>query len=173
MHGAAGRQAVVLAVLGQGDPEALGVVEGAPHERPVLHAGAVVGEEGHPEGRQLAERGQGLAGAPDGDGTRHRDLGRAADTEGQHLGCHPGRVDRRLRVGHGHNGREAAEGGRPGPGLDRLRLLAAGLAQMGVQVDQPGADEAAGGVEHPRPAGRVDRLGDRDDVGARDGDVCR
>ena len=53
-----GRQAAVLAVLGQRDAEALGVVEGAPHERAVLHAGAVVGEERHAERGQLAQRGQ-------------------------------------------------------------------------------------------------------------------
>ena len=125
-----------------------------------------------PRAASSAERSQGLAGAPDGDGTRHRDLGGAADTERQHFGCHPGRVDRRLRVGHGHNGREAAERGRPGARLDRLGLLAAGLAQVGVQVDQPGADQAAGGVEHPRPVGRVDGIGHRDDLGAGDGDVA-
>ena len=33
-------------------------------------------------------------------------------------------------------------------GLDRLGLLPAGLAQVGVEVDQPGRDDAAAGVEH-------------------------
>ena len=104
----------------------------------VLHAGAVVGEERHAERRQLAERGQRLAGPPDGDGTGHRHLGRAPRPRASTSAGHPGRVDGRLRVGHGHDGGVAAEGGGPGPGLDRLGLLAAGLAQMGVQVDQPG-----------------------------------
>ena len=153
VHGAPGGQAGVLAVLGQGDPQALGVVEGPAHERPVLHARAVVGEEGHAEGGQLAERGQRGAGAPDGDGARHRDLGRAARAEGEDLRRHPGGVDRRLGVGHGDDGRVAAEGGRPGARLDRLGLLAPGLAQVGVQVDQARADEAAGGVEDERTAG--------------------
>ena len=62
VHGAAGGQAGVLAVLGEGDAEALGVVEGAPHERAVLDAGAVVGEEHHPQRGQLAERGERGAG---------------------------------------------------------------------------------------------------------------
>ena len=62
VHGAAGGQAGVLAVLGQGDAEALGVVEGAPHERAVLHAGTVVGEERHAQRGQLAERGERGAG---------------------------------------------------------------------------------------------------------------
>ena len=71
-------QALVLAVLGQGDAEPLGVVEGAAHERPVLHAGAVVGEERHAEGRQLADRGQGPARPPDRDGAGHRHLGQCS-----------------------------------------------------------------------------------------------
>ena len=61
VHGAAGGEARVLAVLGQRDAEALGVVEGAPHERAVLHAGAVVGEERHAERGQLAHRRQRVA----------------------------------------------------------------------------------------------------------------
>ncbi len=158
-------------MLGQRDAETLRVVEGAPHERAVLHTGAVVGEEGHAEGRQLAERGQGVAGASDGDGAGHRDLGGAADPERQHLGRHAGRIDRRLRVGHGHNGRVATERGGPGTGLDRLGLLATGLTQVGVQVDQPRADQAAAGVEHLRPARDLDGLGHRDDPRAGNGDV--
>ena len=58
VHGAPGRETRVLAVLGQRDAEALGVVECTPHERAVLHARAVVGEERHAERGQLAERGQ-------------------------------------------------------------------------------------------------------------------
>ncbi len=41
----------------------------------------------------------------------------------------------------------AAERRGPGPGLDRLGLLPAGLAQVGVEVDQAGGDDAAAGVE--------------------------
>ena len=53
--------AVVLAVLGQGDAEAAGVLEGPAHEAVVLHAGAVVGEEPHAERGHLGHRRQPLA----------------------------------------------------------------------------------------------------------------
>ena len=63
----------------------------------------------------------------------------------------------RLGVGHGHDRGVAAERGRPGAGLDRLGLLAAGLAQVGVQVDQARADQAAARRRAPcAPRGRVD-----------------
>ena len=139
VHGAAGGQAVVLAVLGQRDAEALGVVEGPPHERAVLHAGAVVGEERDAERGQLAQRGQRLAGPPDGDGAGHRHLGRAARAERQHLRAprrpsrspapcwawprspcsrRARRPGRRSRSSRPPRGRAGAGGcaGRPGPG---------------------------------------------------------
>ena len=171
VHGTAGRQAGVLTVLSQRHPEPLGVVEGTPHQRAVLHAGAIVSEERDAQCRQLGQRRQRVAGPSHRDGAGHRHLGHAADAEGEHLGRHPGRVDGRLRVGHGDDGGEAAECSRPGAGLDRLGLLVPGLAQVGVQVDQPGADQAPGGVEHPRARWRVDRPGHRHDVGAGHGDV--
>jgi len=65
---------------------------------------------------------------------------------------HPGRVDRGIGVGHGDDGRVAAERGGPGAGLDRLGLLVAGLPQVRVEVDQAGGDHAAAGVEGARPA---------------------
>ena len=37
--------------------------------------------------------------------------------------------------------------------MDRLGVLASGLAQVGVQVDEAGEDEEAGGVEDFRVAG--------------------
>ena len=62
-----------------------------------------------------------------------------------------GRVQGGLGVGHGHHGGEAPEGGGPGPGLDGLGLLAARLAQVGVEVDQARGDHAAAGVQHAAP----------------------
>ena len=43
--------------------------------------------------------------------------------------------------------RVTAQGGGPGAGLDRLGVLHAGLAEVGVEVDEPGATTAARGVE--------------------------
>ena len=45
------------------DVEAPRVLEGPAHDRHVLDAGAVVGEEAHPERGQLAHRGEPLTGA--------------------------------------------------------------------------------------------------------------
>ena len=148
VHVAAGGQRVVLAVLGQRDAEARGVLEGAAHEPRVLHAGAVVGEEAHAERRHLRHRRQLLAGAADGDGTGDVDVAQRGGAELQHLAHDGGAVDRRLGVRHGDDRGVAAERGGPRAGLDRLGLLAARLAQVGVQVDEAGADDAPAGVEH-------------------------
>ena len=133
----------------------------------VLHPGAVVGEESTPSAASSA---MGARAWP----ARPTVMAPATDTSAmqptpsvEHFGRHSGGIDGWLGVGHGDNGREAAEGRRPGPGLDRLGLLTPGLAQMGVQVDQPGADQAAPGVEHQGARRRVDRIGHRDDVARR------
>ena len=57
------------------------------------------------------------------------------------------------------------------PDLDGLGLLAPGLAQVGVQVDQPRADQATTGIEDGGAGGRVDALGQAGDGGAGDRDV--
>ncbi len=171
VHGAVARQAGVLAVLGQDEPEPLGVVEGAAHERAVLDPGAVVGEERDAERSQLAERRQRVTGPADGDSAGDGDLGGGGPAQVEDLADHPGRVDRRLGIGHRHDGRVATERGGAGAGLDRLGLLAPGLAQVRVQVDQAGPDEAAAGVEHGGALRRVDRVVGRDHGVAGDGDV--
>ena len=74
----------------------------------------------------------------------------AARPELEHLAHDGGTVDGRLGVRHGHDRRVAAEGGGPAAGLDRLGLLPARLAQVGVQVDEAGRHDAAAGVEHAR-----------------------
>ena len=53
VHRPARGQHVVLAVLGQRDAEAPGVLERPAHQPGVLHAAAVVGEEPHAELGQL------------------------------------------------------------------------------------------------------------------------
>ncbi len=171
VHRTATGERAVLAMLGQRHAEALGVVEGSAHQRAVLDAGPVVGEERDPEVRQLTHRSKRLSRPPHGDGAGHRHVGQCAPAEGEHLGHHPRRIERGLGVGHGHDGGEAAQRRGPGARLDRLGLLAAGLAQMGVQVDQAGPDETATGIEDAGAAGRVDRRADRGDGGPVDRDV--
>ena len=57
-------------------------------------------------------------------------------------------VLRRIGVRHRHDRGETTERGGSAPGLDRLGLLAARLAQVHVQVDEARTDHAAGGIEH-------------------------
>ena len=52
------------------------------------------------------------------------------------------------------HGGEAAERRRTAAGLDRLGVLATGLAQVRVQVDEPGQQHEAVGVDLDRTGGR-------------------
>ena len=61
-----------------------------------------------------------------------------------------GGVGDRVGVRHRVHGGVAAERGGAGAGLDGLGVLAAGLAQVGVQVDQAGQRDQAAGVDRPR-----------------------
>ena len=59
----------------------------------------------------------------------------------------------RLGVGHRADGGEAARGGGPGAGGDRLPVLPARLPEMGVEVDESRADDEAPRLDHVGPAG--------------------
>ena len=113
VHVAALGQVGVLTVLGEGDPEGRGVFEGPAHEAGVLHTGAVVGEQAHTQRRHLAQRRQLVSSPTLGDGTRDADVAAGVDAEVEHLAHGGGRVDRRLGVGHGHDGGEPSDGGPP------------------------------------------------------------
>ena len=54
---------------------------------------------------------------------------------------HAGLVERRRRVRHRADRREPAVGGRGQPARDRLGILVAGLAQVGVQIDEARRDD--------------------------------
>ena len=58
-------------------------------------------------------------------------------------------------VGHRQHGGVAADRGGPRAGEDRLGVLAAGLAQVRVQVDEAGQGDEAVGVEDLGPRGRL------------------
>src|SRR6185437_11964788 len=62
-----------------------------------------------------------------------------------------GIVVHRAGVGHGADGGEAAGGGGARSGFDGLLVLEAGLAQMHVQINEPGRDDHPGAIEHARP----------------------
>ena len=68
-HGTSG-EGTDLAMLGEDDVEAAGVLHRPAHQQGVLHTGSVVGEQVDAGLCELAERGELLAGAADGDASR-------------------------------------------------------------------------------------------------------
>ena len=66
-----------------------------------------------------------------------------------------GRVGDRAGVGHREDRGEAADRCGGGPGGDRLGVLAAGLAQVRVEVDQTGKRDEPVGVEDVGATGRA------------------
>ena len=67
-----------------------------------------------------------------------------------------GVVERRRGVGHRDDSGEPAERGGAGAGLDGLGLLLARLAEVDLDVDEPGRDDAAFGIEDLRTHRRVE-----------------
>ncbi len=110
----------------------------------------VVGEDPHPRRRvgHRAELGQPLARQPDGDGADRAHVAvPGLPAEPPDLLDHAGGVGDRVGVGHRVHGGEAAQRRGRRAGLDRLGVLPARLAQVGVQVDQPGQRDQAVGVD--------------------------
>ena len=154
----------LLRVLGDHPVERLDVLQGPAHQHRVAHALAVVGE--HPDrGGGVGHRpelGQPLAAEAHGDRADRPDVAVARlAAQAPDLLDDAGRVGDRLGVGHRVHGGEAAQGGGLRAGLDGLGVLPAGLAEVGVQVDEPGQrDETA----------RVDDLDPLRRLGGRRGD---
>ena len=110
VHHRALRERADLAVLGEHDAERLRVLQRAAHQLRVLHAVAVVGEQVHARGAQLAVRRELLAVASDGDAARRQHLAEpglaallAHELDDRHA------VLRRVGVRHRHDGGETAE----------------------------------------------------------------
>ena len=123
------------------------VLERAPHHARGVDAGAVVGEDPHAERVELAHRRELAPGAALRDAPAAWTSHARPRAGGEHRGDHGRVVVRRCRVRHRDDRGEAAERSGARAGLDRLRLLHPGLAEVHVQVDEPGRDHAAGGVE--------------------------
>ena len=105
-----------------------------------------------------AELGELLARQALGDGADRHDVdqpGRASEVEDPFGGL--GGVGHRAGVGHGQDRGEATDGCRGRAAGDRLGILATGLAQVGVQVDQAGQRHQPVGVEDVGAAGGPDR----------------
>ena len=118
-------------------------------DRRILHRPIGVGEEADPEIDELGIRSQRCPFAAHGEGGGRNDLTRRRLGQSQDLSDGGGRVGTRHGVGGGDNGCVATEGGGPTTGLDRAGCFKAGLAEMGVQIDQAGYNRARGGIEYP------------------------
>ena len=136
----------LLGVLGDDAVERLHVLQRAAHDHRVVDALAVVGEDPHPGGGVVhgAQLGELLALQADGDGADRLHVAVAGlPAEPPDLLDDAGGVGDREGVGHGVHGGVAAAGGGPGAGEHGLGVLAAGLAQVGVQVDEAGQQDPA------------------------------
>ena len=170
MHVPALGQRLDLTVLGEDHVvgQAGGVLHGPPHEAVVLDAVAVVGEEADAEAGQLGHGCELLTRPADGEGGRRVDGAERIPAESLDLADDGRAVDGRRGVGHRHHGSEAAARRGPGAGFDGLGLLPARFSEVGVEVDQAGADDAAAGVQLPIAA---QALAHGHDHPVTDGDV--
>ena len=108
------------------------------------------GRAGH-----VGDLGELLAGQPARDRADRPDVDQAGQlAQPGHLLDHLGGVGDRIGVGHRVHRGEPAEGSRGRTGGDRLGVLAAGLAQVGVQVDQAGQQHRAVGLDQLRAVRR-------------------
>ena len=149
----------VLAVLGDDPAEGPDVLQRPAHDPAVGDAAAVVGEDPHAGPRAVHEPELGELDALEalGDRADRHDVdepGGAAEVEDP-LG-RLGGVGDRGGVGHGEHRGVAADRRGPRAGGDRLGVLAARLAQVGVQVDEPGQQDEAVGVDALGVRGGVD-----------------
>ena len=127
-----------LAVLGERDAEVERVLERPAHQQRILHAVAVVGEEVHAGGGELGERRELLAVAADRDRSRREHVAQPGE-----LALAADEVDHaRPQSWVGSVLGIATIAVKPPsaaarlPGLDRLGLLLARLAEVGVEVDE-------------------------------------
>ena len=132
-------------------PKAPDVLQRPPHHPRVVHAPAVVGEHPHlgPGPRHQAELRELLAAEAAGHRTDRLYVdqpGRPAEVEDPLRRL--ARVGDRRGVRHRQHRGEATESSGPRAGEHRLGVLAARLAQVGVQVDQPREGDEAVGVDH-------------------------
>ena len=138
--GALGEQRV-LAVLGEQHVLACRVLECAPHNLRIGHALAVIREHGDVGEAVLHQPELGECGAlePLGDGADGVDIYEPVlfALEVDRLGDNRV-IIHRLCVGHGHDRGEAATSGSPRAGFDCLGVLTPRLAEVHVNIDEPG-----------------------------------
>ena len=167
-------QGLVVAVLGADGPEPLQVLHGPAQQPGVLDAVAVVGEEPDPGVARchLTDGGEVPALEPPGQRPRRDHLGEPEEAaRGRHLLGNGGVVADRVGVGHGADGRVAAEHRRRRAGGDGLLVLPARLPEVDVGVDEARRHDGPVDVDDLGPAG-VEPGPDRLDAAAGDQDVA-
>ncbi len=152
VHVPAADEIGVFGVLGEHRAGQRGrVLERVPHHLRIGDAVAVVGEDAHAEVVELPERRELLTAATLRDASRGPHVAQTDRAGAIEDRLHDrGIVDRRHRVRHAHHRGASAERGGTRTGLDRLRVFAAGLPEVHLDVDEPGRDHASLGVEDGR-----------------------
>ena len=165
-------------MLGDHAVEGLDVLQCPAHEHGVPDAVPVVGED--PDARRrvrhCAQLREPLAAQADRDRTDRCDVAPARlSAQPPDLLDHSRRVGDGIGVGHRVDRGIAPQRGAGGAALDRLGVLATWLAQVRVQVDQPGKRDQPVGVDHlgcsgvagGLSAGGDDRLAIEQKIGRR------
>ncbi len=150
VHVAAPAQPRILGVLRDHPSPPRQVLHGPAQQPGVLDRFSVVGEHPDPGRQQLVEAGQADAFHAGGDAPGGDDFDEARPpapiryVTGQMPGVGGG-----VGVGHGHHRRVSAGRGGRRAGGDVLLPFLAGFAQMGVEIDEAGAEQQSGEVDHP------------------------
>ena len=163
VHHPSGRERHVLRMLKDGDPEGLRVLEQAPHERRIVDRVSIVGDRDRARLDEAADFGHLLAGEAERGGGHGAHARPALSLPGPaprlfpHEADRGGVVERRIRVRHRPDRREAARRRGLRARADRLLVLGARFPQVDVHVDQPRRDDEslrldAGDALRPRHA---------------------
>ena len=148
VHDAAIGEVRILLVRDDRHPQHRAVFQRAPHELRIGDRLAVIADRDASRRSQIRELRQLLAFQTFADGTDGIHATRAVPRRlgDDHLGDRP-LVVRRNRVRHRAHRRVPARHCRPSSGRDRLFMFLAGLAQMGVQIDETGHDHQTAGID--------------------------
>ena len=129
MHVAAGAQVQVLAMVDDGDVEALGILHCPAHDAGVHHWFAVVGNCHDARLLHGSDAGEFLAHAAFGDGSDGEHVDRIQLTGAfQNIACHHRAVIHRIGVGHATDAGESTGGGGVSAGFNGLGMLEPRLA---------------------------------------------
>ena len=171
-HPARGEQRI-FAVLRQRDVEVGQILERPPRDPRVGHRVAVVADRDRAGLAQRRQLGQLAPLPPDGDRADRQHPRVCAARPIDHARHHRRGIDRRLRIGHRADRREAAPRRRRRAAGDRLLVLFARRAQMRVQIHKPRRDHQPRRVELGFARAGGERRAQLDDPPRADAQVQR